>query len=368
MKIGIIGSRGVPALMGGVEKVVEDLAKELTSRGHEVFVYCRKYYCGHLPEPAYANRIFTSGFSSVKLDALSHSFTAFRDAAKRKDFDLLHIHSPAPAIWSGLINSNKIPTVFTVHACDWNRKRWSWLARKIIKTGLVKGMKNASVVTAVSQEISARLSYEFDRSVRCVENMISPPAKCADNTILEMLGIVTDEYILHVGRLVEEKNLDLLLRAWSKIPTDKKLVVAGEFYDSRFADKCKALADDRVIWAGPVFGESLSALYQNCIGVAQPSSLEGASLVVLEAASYKKPVLCVDITANKLQLGDDAIYFACDCENSLVQALGELVKKSTKLIDIGQIAGDKILAKYSPANICEKYLEAYNQAIAITKK
>ena len=39
MKIGIIGTRGIPNHYGGYEQFVEFAAPELVRRGHEVWVY-----------------------------------------------------------------------------------------------------------------------------------------------------------------------------------------------------------------------------------------------------------------------------------------------------------------------------------------
>ena len=44
MRIGIIGSRGVPALWGGFETVASEIAPRLVERGHDVTVYCRPRY------------------------------------------------------------------------------------------------------------------------------------------------------------------------------------------------------------------------------------------------------------------------------------------------------------------------------------
>src|SRR2546422_2639110 len=45
MKIAMIGQKGIPAHSGGVEQHVDMLARQLTERGHEVTVYCRRWYC-----------------------------------------------------------------------------------------------------------------------------------------------------------------------------------------------------------------------------------------------------------------------------------------------------------------------------------
>ena len=45
MRIAMIGQKGIPAHSGGVEQVVDMLARHLTARGHEVIAYCRGPFC-----------------------------------------------------------------------------------------------------------------------------------------------------------------------------------------------------------------------------------------------------------------------------------------------------------------------------------
>ena len=44
MRIGILGTRGIPARYGGFETLAEELSARLVARGHEVTVYTRTRY------------------------------------------------------------------------------------------------------------------------------------------------------------------------------------------------------------------------------------------------------------------------------------------------------------------------------------
>ena len=44
MRIGILGTRGIPARYGGFETLAEELSARLSARGHEVTVYTRTRY------------------------------------------------------------------------------------------------------------------------------------------------------------------------------------------------------------------------------------------------------------------------------------------------------------------------------------
>ncbi len=47
LRIGILGTRGVPASYSGFETCVEELGARLGARGHDVTVYCRVPHISH---------------------------------------------------------------------------------------------------------------------------------------------------------------------------------------------------------------------------------------------------------------------------------------------------------------------------------
>ena len=44
MKIAMLGTKGIPATWGGIERHVEEISTRLAAKGHDVTVYCRPYY------------------------------------------------------------------------------------------------------------------------------------------------------------------------------------------------------------------------------------------------------------------------------------------------------------------------------------
>ncbi|MCE5278813.1 MAG: glycosyltransferase family 4 protein [Planctomycetaceae bacterium] len=312
MRIAMIGSRGVPAREGGVERVVEALTAELTAAGHEVLVYSRRHYVGTSAYDGPGRRIITSGLRGKHLDALTHTATAFVDVLRR-GVDVVHVHSPGPALWSPLAAMGRLPMVLTVHAPDWRRDKWSLPARWALRGGLWMGMRMARVVTCVSQPLAQELSQKFAREVLYVPNAAPPsPQQPVGSDRVEAMGLTRDAYGLYVGRVVPEKRLDLLIRAWNEAGGQWPLAVAGEVPDDRFGRRCRELAGPGVKFLGPQFGDDLVQLYDNAGFVVHPSALEGMSLVLLEAAAFGKCILAAATAENACFLGDKALYFSLD--------------------------------------------------------
>lgn len=108
--------------------------------------------------------------------------------------------------------------------------------------------------------------------------------------------------LLYLGRLHPKKNLTALLHAWQRANSDPSskqwhLVIAG-WEQLGHADELKQLAAQlsiqRVLFAGPQFGEQKMASFQAASAVVLPSLSEGLPMAILEAWGAARPVLMTD--------------------------------------------------------------------------
>ncbi|MEM6792833.1 MAG: glycosyltransferase family 1 protein, partial [Acidobacteriota bacterium] len=103
---------------------------------------------------------------------------------------------------------------------------------------------------------------------------------------------------VYVGRLAEEKNPDLLLRALEEFrracPRGRTVLVG----DGPAADRMRRL-DSRSLFCGVRRGEDLARHYASADVMLSPSSTETFGNVVLEAMASGLPVLCFDYAAGR---------------------------------------------------------------------
>jgi glycosyltransferase involved in cell wall biosynthesis len=120
------------------------------------------------------------------------------------------------------------------------------------------------------------------------------------------LKIGKELVVLYVGRIIETKGLDVLIRAFSKIEQERKdvyLVICG---DGSFRGSCEHLVREmklrHVIFAGIVKEEErVASFYRTADVLVLPSRIvtnqeseEGWGLVINEAMSMGKPIVTTD--------------------------------------------------------------------------
>lgn len=124
-------------------------------------------------------------------------------------------------------------------------------------------------------------------------------------------------YILYVGGFDWRKNLQVVPKAFAKIPNslqDLKFVVAGEITPWEEAEysslwQSHGLSAERIVFAGAVDDRALVGLYKGAIALIQPSVMEGFGLTALEAIACGTPAIAARAGALPEIVNDDAQLF-----------------------------------------------------------
>ncbi|MBO0908277.1 glycosyltransferase [Arthrobacter sunyaminii] len=107
--------------------------------------------------------------------------------------------------------------------------------------------------------------------------------------------------VLFVGRLAEEKHVDVLIDAVAKVPSHLNvcadIIGGGEVKSSLQAQVKRLGLEGRVVFHGLVSDADLRRAYQRADVFVMPGTAELQSLVTLEAMSASTPVLLADAMA-----------------------------------------------------------------------
>lgn len=313
----MLGTKGVPATFGGVERHVEELGARLVERGHDVTVHCRRSYVGddvaRVSEHRGMRLITMPSLATKHLDALSHTAMAAAHASVTRA-DVVHFHAIGPSIFAFMPRvRRRRATVVSVHGLDHERDKWSPAASRLLAMGEWSAGRFPHATVCVSRTLAEHFRARFPTArVEYVPNGVpavdaaTPPAE-----ICSRWGLHGDDYVLFMGRFVPEKSPELLLEAFAATDLDLRLVMAGgaqhdDAYEARLGEL--AAADPRVVLPGFVSGTVRDELYSNARLFVLPSRLEGLPIALLEALSYGVPSLASDIDCHVEVVGADERY------------------------------------------------------------
>ncbi|MBR1547236.1 MAG: glycosyltransferase family 4 protein [Prevotella sp.] len=362
MKIVVTGTRGIPGIMGGVETHCEELFPRIAGKGYDVTVIRRKSYVHDtLAEWRGVRLVDIETPKKKSFEAIIHTFRAIR-RARQLGADVLHVHAIGPALLVPYAKVLGMRVVFTHHGPDYDRDKWGRAAKTMLRLGEWMGCKFAGHVIVISSVIRNLIAERCGRTenVHLIYNGVPEPDICDYPEYFRELGIEPDKYVLGMCRFVPEKRLHdlveayILLKASNRIPTDIRLVLAGDtdFEDDYSRGLKEKARQNGIVLTGFIRGRKLHSLLTNALCYSLPSSHEGLPIALLEAMSYRLPVITSAIPAN-LEVGLD---------RSCYHDVGDVETLATK-IEI--IAGQPLqridydMSKYNWDVIAGQVLEIY---------
>lgn len=304
LRIAVLGTRGIPEVMGGVETHCQELYPRLVARGHQITLFGRIPYLKTNSPYEYRgiNVIPLWAPKKKSLEAVLQTYLGVWHVFRhRREFDLLHIHAIGPALLIPLARLYNIPVVMTHHGPDYDRQKWGRLAKAVLRKGESWGCYCANEVITVSQHIALLVESMFKRKATYIPNGVNLPVLVPPGRIIEQYELLPNKYLLAAGRFVPEKGFHDLLDAFARYDTDWRLVIAGDAdHEDAYSRslKLQAAKDPRVVLTGFIRGNDLAEVFSNAGLFVLPSYHEGLPIALLEAISYDLPILVSDIPAN----------------------------------------------------------------------
>jgi glycosyltransferase involved in cell wall biosynthesis len=310
LKIGILGSRGIPNAYGGFEECAQHLAEGLVQRGHEVFVYNSSLH--PYKEKAWRGvNIFHCKDYENKLGAAGqfiYDFNCFVDARKRNYDVLLQLGYTSNSIWHWLWPKDAI-NIVNMDGLEWKRTQYSKPVQQFIKKAESLAAKHADYMVADSPSIQ---QYIFNRYQK-QSSFISYGAEVFDKPDASMLNEIKlklFEYYLVVARLEPENNIEMIIEGFLNSKKDHDLVIVGK--ENKYGRKWKQkYADEKIRFVGAIYDKNLlnNLRYFSKLHF-HGHSVGGTNPSLLEAMACRCNVAAHNNIFNQSILENDAVYFS----------------------------------------------------------
>lgn len=357
----MIGQKGIPALYGGVEKHVQDLAVRL-AKSNDVTAYSRKWYSPNLDSQFEGvNIIYTPTIHTKHLDTIGHTFTATIHAIFQK-YDIIHYHGVGPSLlsWIPRVFSPKTKVVSTFHSIDRYHQKWNFVAKLFLRLGEWTTCVFANKTISVSESIRQYCLNEFDKDTTYIPNGVNEVGRQIGNENIKQFSLEKNNYFVMVSRLVPHKGAHFLIEAFHKLkaqyPDDKKIqklklaIVGGSAYTDDYIKKLHIQASNvnDIIFTDFQSGETLEELYANSLALVHPSLNEGLPITVLQAMSYSIPVLVSTIPEHLEVIKNPKMLFRENNVEALKKCLYDFLElREEERIEIGKENKQIIHKSYS---------------------
>ncbi|MDX2079354.1 MAG: WecB/TagA/CpsF family glycosyltransferase [Terrimicrobiaceae bacterium] len=354
LRIGFLGSRGVPARYSGFEVVVEELGSRLAAQGHQVTVYNRFPRFVAEGRTHKGMRLITLPTIPTKsLDTIVHTSLSVVDALFRR-FDLIYLCGVGNSILASPMRKAGLRVIINVDGADFRRAKWGSTGRQWLKISELWATRFADRIIADNGEIVSR----YERTYGVTPDFISYGCQIRTDPVrqgeLQRWGLEPGGYILHVSRLTPENAADSLLEAWRGYSGPLKLVITGsQQYEKAYYEKLLGLADDRVIFTGARFGAAYVELSQNALFFVMPAAIEATRLVLLDQLAMGKTILYRDSAATREVVGEAAVGF--DGPEDFSRKITELAADPERCRRVGEAALERAKWEFSWDAVVAKY-------------
>ena len=310
MKIAYVYDVIYPYVKGGAEKRIWEISKRLARKGHEVHIFGMKFWDGgavftkddvYLHGVCEPKELYVEGRRSIK-EAIYYARKLIRPLLK-EDNEVIDCQAFPyfPCCSAKLCSTLKrTPLVITWHEV-WDDYWYEYLGKKGLFGQVIERMTTRLTGNMIA--VSARTAKDLKRVG--VKNEISVITNGIDCGTIENLAASEEKTdIIFVGRLIKEKNVDVLIKAVglvkNEIPEVRCVIIGA----GPAQKELELLAADLDLEANIEFTgflteyESVISRMKSSKVFVLPSTREGFGIAALEANACGLPVVTVNHEMN----------------------------------------------------------------------
>jgi glycosyltransferase involved in cell wall biosynthesis len=362
---------------GGVQQVFQKLITALEIEGRHVellypgrfpSVRLRRapnawgreaFYC---PMPILVRKSVLLGFLLAALYAPITVVQLVR-LLRRKKIDVVNCHYLSEYFIHVVMAARLagVPVVISVHGADVDRYAGATRAERFLLRLIMRG---ADRIVACSEAMASQTMETFPAILRKVTH-VHNAVHLADFDDARGNPLVKGPFVLSVCRQVQKKGVDTLLRAFGRLQEfpDLMLVVigAGPLLESNRALARALGIEGRVVFTGNLPHAEVLPYIAACRLFVVPSRAEPFGLVVLEAAYYRKGMVCTRVGGIPEILTDNATALLVEPDDhiALAEKMAILLRDPDRAARFGNQAHQTLMRRFRWDDRVHDYLAIY---------
>jgi len=301
------------------------------------------------------------------------AFFKLRSLLKNHHFDLIHVHTPVAAFLGRFLakSTHQGPVLYTAHGFHFYKgaPRRNWLIYYTAERIASRWTDGLIVMNDEDFENAQKLGFKAGENLFYVHGVGVDLSEYADSLVCEnniraSLVIGQEDIIVTcVAELIERKNHDFLLDAWSELASRHDyihllFVGTGE----KMATLQKRVMQEhlqRVYFLG--YRRDVPQILSETDIATLVSKHEGLPRCIMEAMAAVKPVVASNARGNRDLVEHGRTGFLVELEDvsGLIQAFEKLILDRQLRISMG-IAGQKKIRDYSLENVLAEMSDIYD--------
>ncbi|KKQ23602.1 MAG: Mannosyltransferase B [Candidatus Roizmanbacteria bacterium GW2011_GWC2_37_13] len=253
---------------------------------------------------------------------------------------MVTIHDTTPLLFKTGKASTKNPFIYQIK---------HFLFKVVLRLQVNRAVEIITPTNTVKNELIKIYGSRISKKIHPIYEGVS--YKLFQSKENNNLGNKFRNFFIYVGNFYPHKNVENLLKAFSKLKTKSSLILIGP--DDYFSRKIK-LNKKILLFKNPPLS-NLIFFYKNAKAIIHPSLSEGFGLPLIEAASFGTPIIASNIEVFKELWDGQYLSFNPNDVNDIVKKISIFIEKKTKF------SYESILKKFSFEKMTSSTLKIYHK-------
>lgn len=262
------------------------------------------------------------------------------------------VHDVTPLLFKTGKASTKNPLIY-------------WIKHKVFSYVLKSQINNSThIITPTNavknQILSIYKNIKYEKITPIYEGINQELLSCKIDAKQRDNPLFKSKFVIYVGNFYPHKNVENLIRAFSIVKTQVKLLLIGphDHFSSRILNLIKKKKqEERIKLFDNATIYNLTYAYKNAIALIHPSYSEGFGLPIVEAMHFNLPIIASNIPVFQELLENKYTSFDPNNTNEIAEKISKFVKQERQQIKYIN------LVRFSFVEMAKKTLAIYKKTL-----